>query len=65
VLGGNARARVDAVGRAAALLGVDEVAEARAQLLVTRRVDVCHVIGERVHSLLLGRHACGGRVQTF
>ena len=71
VLGQNGQpVRIGADGKVDAnAVGLFTVANARkvgdALALVAVRVHVRQVVGDRVHSLLLRLHACGGAVQTF
>ena len=62
---GGAGARLGALGRGAAGLRVDEVAEADALVLVARRVRVGQVVGDGVDASLLGGHARGGGVESL
>ena len=62
---GDAGARARALGGGAARLGVDEVAEADAQVLVARRVRVGEVVRHRVDTGLLGGHPGRGGVESF
>ena len=63
--GGGAGAGADALGRRAAGLVVDKVAETDALVLVARRVRVRQVVGDGVEALLLGCHAGGRGVKSF